>query len=211
MSQLKEIDWDARVVDGGTDALASSPRLRTSPQAVQADEGTQGKVEEIAEGTDAFSREWAKRDRKVLTDAFAACFEPYPQLEEATCEEQDRKDFFRGVLKSPDFEELHASTELNIDASAIGAISLTNQYVEYASRPKPKNEAKRRMQAEQEGRKAAENARDEAAGVRHRAGTAAPEEQASPGDHPPGGQVPAAGRPDATEQAHPLRGRGGRG
>jgi uncharacterized protein with von Willebrand factor type A (vWA) domain len=162
MSQLREIDWDAKVVDGGTDATASPTRLRISPQAVQADEWTQGKVEEIAEGTDAFCLEWAKRDRKALTDAFAACFEPYPQLEESVCEEQDRKDFFSGVLKSQDFEELHANTELNIDASAVGALSLTDQYAEYAVRPKPKNEAKRRMQAEQEGRKAAQNACNEA-------------------------------------------------
>lgn len=59
--------------------------------------------------------------QRVASDLFGSCFEPDPRLVEGKCTDPVRFDFLKDLMQTPDYRELHESTQLNELASEIAA------------------------------------------------------------------------------------------
>lgn len=59
-------------------------------------------------------------------EGFAASFRQYPELEQS-CQSKRKEDFFRTLLESPDFQNLHRSTAANVMASDMSGAIIAKQ------------------------------------------------------------------------------------
>lgn len=121
---LREAGWEDEVKDGtgGDDAEFEAAKEKTkTEEAVYSDEWIKNKVEEMGE-KEELKEVWKNRDKVILTDSLAACFEPNPAL--LNCKDEDRSAFFAGLINSKDFEELHFHTEMNLEASTMAALAI---------------------------------------------------------------------------------------
>lgn len=63
-----------------------------------------------------------------LADCFGAAFEPFPVVNE-NCGSDIKKEFFRQLIESPDFQQMHDTTVLNNAASEIAACAVGEKLI----------------------------------------------------------------------------------
>jgi uncharacterized protein with von Willebrand factor type A (vWA) domain len=80
---------------------------------------------------------------EAVADFFAVSFMQSPELTDG-CHDRLRQQFVENLLKSPDYEELHQSTQFNQHASETAARKLADEFYQLATSQKddPKSEAR---------------------------------------------------------------------
>jgi uncharacterized protein with von Willebrand factor type A (vWA) domain len=101
---------DAVLFDG---AGPGAPARTHNPNAIDLDEWGARRGRELVEATPALGV-----DEHAAADFHAAAFEPDPRLLPA-CSDPARHQFLSGLFDTPEYRELHASTQLNEVASEI--------------------------------------------------------------------------------------------
>lgn len=104
------LDLDEWGMRRGRELLASSERMRTT-----------------------------KLDEHAVADFYGASFEPEPLLRDSSADQQ-RHEFMKQLVQTPDYRSLHESTKLNSVASEIAAVAFAEQFAalkKEASKSKP--------------------------------------------------------------------------
>ncbi len=82
----------------------------------------------------------------ATADFHSAAFEPNPELA-PKCQDERRRDYMQALLETPEFQALHAETQLDESASEIAAASFAEQWVELVKTEQPKDDFKRQVQS----------------------------------------------------------------
>lgn len=107
---------------------------------------------------------WAETSKQVA-DFHAAAFEPNPELA-PKCEDERRRDYMQALLETPEFQSLHAETQLDDMASEIAAASFAEQWVELVKTECPKDDFKKQVQSLKAAGSALKGAAQEVADMR---------------------------------------------
>jgi uncharacterized protein with von Willebrand factor type A (vWA) domain len=125
------------VITGGPPAPAAPP----SPTALKVDAWGLRRGREVLAGenhrlrqaclpgktaTGAATPAEVKAAEIVTADCFAAAFEPSPELS-PRCEDAARGEFFKQLLDTPEYKELHQTTQLDAIASELACTSFAEQ------------------------------------------------------------------------------------
>jgi hypothetical protein len=125
------------VITGGPPAPAAPP----SPTALKVDAWGLRRGREVLAGenhrlrqaclpgktaTGAATPAEVKAAEIVTADCFAAAFEPSPELS-PRCEDAARGEFFKQLLDTPEYQELHQTTQLDAIASELAGTSFAEQ------------------------------------------------------------------------------------
>jgi uncharacterized protein with von Willebrand factor type A (vWA) domain len=97
----------------------------TNPTALQLDEWGLRRGREVLADSERLQK--TGLDADAAADMHAAAFEPDPRLHE-DCVDQQRWEFLRQLLETPDYHALHESTMLDAAASALAATSFAEQF-----------------------------------------------------------------------------------
>jgi uncharacterized protein with von Willebrand factor type A (vWA) domain len=101
------------------------PQVAVSPTALELDEWGLRRGREVLAESQRLQQ--TGLDEHAVADMHGAAFEPDPRLKEA-CSDPSRRQFLEGLLQTPDYHALHASTTLDTSASAIAACAFAEQF-----------------------------------------------------------------------------------
>lgn len=126
-------DWSLR---RGKEVLWSSERLRKT---------FDSQVEDWSKVNDDYRAKAQKAAELATADFHSAAFEPAPQLAKK-CENERLSRYMRQLFETPEFQALHAETQLDEVASEIAAASFAEQWVVLTKQDEPDDEFKSDMQ-----------------------------------------------------------------
>lgn len=141
---------DLDLDDQGQGREAAPP----SPTALELDDWSLRRGREVLDASkrlqdvfDLGGTDWEDRHQAALAtaDFHSAAFEPAPQLAKR-CKNERLSRYMRQLFETPEFQALHAETQLDETASEIAAASFAEQWVQLAKTDEPADEFKSDMQ-----------------------------------------------------------------
>lgn len=133
----------------------SAPQVEKSPTALKLDDWSMRRGQEVLEASERLKQTFelgdAAKDKHTdaalaTADFHAAAFEPEPQLAQA-CKNDRIRQYMQNLMETPEFQALHAETQLDETASEIATVSFAEQWVKLAATDQPEDDFKAKMQA----------------------------------------------------------------
>lgn len=127
-------EWSMR---RGQEVLHASPRMREMFGVLSEDQHVGAEHQERFE-----------QAATATADFHAAAFEPEPQLvDEKVCKNKRIHQYMRNLMETPEFQALHAETQLDEAASELAAGSFAEQWVKLCQQQQPEDEFRAELQA----------------------------------------------------------------